>query len=911
MKPTGLGTDLPIEPGPRSGKGVTREQDLGGDSKLLARWAPGMMKAIAIAVVKVIGRKPTLRALRWEEHIRAGHTPFHRDCRVCQEAAARDRPHRKLRHPKAGVLSLDIAGPLRPERDHEAKKKKKYILVGAFTWIAPKGKATEEKAVEVPDGAPTIDPDEIFADEEGGRLPDPEVNTPDQESLHPGEELRDDSGLPHGEGGLEKKDPQEEEKKEENGGEVDEEFDIEVYRLAIPIEDRSALDAVIQLYLQLRADGFQIQQLHTDKAREFVAKGLVAWCRNRNIYKTSTSGDSPQQNGRAEKAVQYVKARIRVLLLSAGWTASSWPLACWNIHAMERLRRNQRKMAVPAFGTEVLVRKRYWKSKELEPTHEKVRYVAPIPEVHGHLLVEADGALRVTAYTMASTREPPEKEETWIAIKTEVEDREDELEVRRRIRGKTAVKKLKGEIEVDTDEDPWRRSTLREVIEKESVTIIEDEGDVAKRMHVALRMMMKELEVMAEEEEVLRTRIVSVAEFLKDSNSWDEAIMSEMRQLFHEKEALEKTTLRRLQEEKERGAMVELIPSKLVITLKPGPRRKVRIVACGNYVEFKGEELFASGADASALRMVLKAAAEGGWSMLTVDIRVAFLNAPLTTTRKDGTMTEEEIIFALKPPSLLVRLGYAEPHEAWITKKAMYGLRQSPRSWSLYRDQTMASLELHGLRLRQAASEPNLWLVENVNDEIEAMILVYVDDMMIAGKGETTERLLSKIQEIWQTSEPERISEGVTSKFLGMEISKVEDEVRATQTSFIKERLSTNFGEDWENERGATAPCGRDLMEVEEEKDVTQEEVREAQRIVGELLWLVTRTRVDLMFVTAKLAHMVLRAPTEVARLSKQVWKYLKVTKNEGLVFRAQRGEGWAGEGQSGLQALHREDRCL
>ena len=561
-------------------------------------------------------------------------------------------------------------------------------------------------------------------------------------------------------------------------------------------------------------------------------------------------------------------------------------------------------MAVPAFGTEVLVRKRYWKSKELEPTHEKVRYVAPIPEVHGHLLVEADGALRVTAYTMASTREPPEKEETWIAIKTEVEDREDELEVRRRIRGKTAVKKLKGEIEVDTDEDPWRRSTLREVIEKESVTIIEDEGDVAKRMHVALRMMMKELEVMAEEEEVLRTRIVSVAEFLKDSNSWDEAIMSEMRQLFHEKEALEKTTLRRLQEEKERGAMVELIPSKLVITLKPGPRRKVRIVACGNYVEFKGEELFASGADASALRMVLKAAAEGGWSMLTVDIRVAFLNAPLTTTRKDGTMTEEEITFALKPPSLLVRLGYAEPHEAWITKKAMYGLRQSPRSWSLYRDQTMASLELHGLRLRQAASEPNLWLVENVNDEIEAMILVYVDDMMIAGKGETTERLLSKIQEIWQTSEPERISEGVTSKFLGMEISKVEDEVRATQTSFIKERLSTNFGEDWENERGATAPCGRDLMEVEEEKDVTQEEVREAQRIVGELLWLVTRTRVDLMFVTAKLAHMVLRAPTEVARLSKQVWKYLKVTKNEGLVFRAQRGEGWAGEGQSGLQAF-------
>ena len=43
---------------------------------------------------------------------------------------------------------------------------------------------------------------------------------------------------------------------------------------------------------------------------------------------------------------------------------------------------------------------------------------------------------------MASTKEPPESEETWIAIKTEVEDREDEIEVRRRIRGKTAAKVL-------------------------------------------------------------------------------------------------------------------------------------------------------------------------------------------------------------------------------------------------------------------------------------------------------------------------------------------------------------------------------------------------------------------------------------------------------------------------------------
>jgi len=59
-----------------------------------------------------------------------------------------------------------------------------------------------------------------------------------------------------------------------------------------------------------------------------------------------------------------------------------------------------------------------------------------------------------------------------------------------------------------------------------------------------------------------------------------------------------------------------------VITLKPGPKRKIRIVACGNFLEFRGEELFAAGADASALRFTLKVTAEEKWKVLTVDIKL-------------------------------------------------------------------------------------------------------------------------------------------------------------------------------------------------------------------------------------------------------------------------------------------------
>ena len=121
----------------------------------------------------------------------------------------------------------------------------------------------------------------------------------------------------------EKREEEEPRNPEDEGHEFpeQEDFEIEVYRMAIPIESKSGpsvMDGIIQIYLQLMTDGFPIRQLHTDRAREFMAKDLERWCKNRCIYKTTTSGDAHQQNGRAERAVQAVKARIRTLLFPEG-----------------------------------------------------------------------------------------------------------------------------------------------------------------------------------------------------------------------------------------------------------------------------------------------------------------------------------------------------------------------------------------------------------------------------------------------------------------------------------------------------------------------------------------------------------------------------------------------------------------
>ena len=76
-------------------------------SQSLAAWAPGLKQLLG-KVVSMIGRsntqEPGLNKLSvaeladlksWEDHVRAGHTPYRRDCAICVSARGRDRPHHR------------------------------------------------------------------------------------------------------------------------------------------------------------------------------------------------------------------------------------------------------------------------------------------------------------------------------------------------------------------------------------------------------------------------------------------------------------------------------------------------------------------------------------------------------------------------------------------------------------------------------------------------------------------------------------------------------------------------------------------------------------------------------------------------------------------------------------------------
>lgn len=163
-----------------------------------------------------------------------------------------------------------------------------------------------------------------------------------------------------------------EEKKLEEEEQVDPE--IEVLRVGVPIPGKTkeaVMAGVVELYLQLRSDGFPIHTIPTDQGREFVNRDLRSWMASRGIRHSTNSGEDPRGNGRAERAVQEVKSRVRRLLHAASMEVTWWPIALRFAMETERMRRRDDSMkSVPCFGDRVVIRKRNWRTKLLEATHD-------------------------------------------------------------------------------------------------------------------------------------------------------------------------------------------------------------------------------------------------------------------------------------------------------------------------------------------------------------------------------------------------------------------------------------------------------------------------------------------------------------------------------------------------------------
>ena len=409
-------------------------------------------------------------------------------------------------------------------------------------------------------------------------------------------------------------------------------------------------------------------------------------------------------------------------------------------------------------------------------------------------------------------------------------------------------------------------------------------------------------------EQFLQTRTVSLEEARGELDSWKQPAEDELQALEVTTEAVERVTARDVEEWVRKGKKVIQVPGKAVLTRKSGiGKRRFRAVCCGNCVPLSElnvtkDELYAGGIDAITFRAVLAYSAQfAQWTACTLDIKTAFLNAPV----RGGGQVEgtEDPLIIVRPPFLLVQLGLLQSHHRWLVRRALYGLQTSPRDWAQHRDKILAGIRLKEAQqcaLVQSVTDESLWLLKGANQTIEALVMVYVDDMAIFGPAELLEKLVAEIQSIWTISGPNWVAPESPLNF-GMELTRQAYGWKVTQEKYLRELLLR-----YEVTGGVSSP----MLKFDEPplEDVTPTAVKDAQGITGALMWAVTRSRPDLMFVTSKMSQWCTKSPLKVKEWGLHALRYVSVNLSLGLEFRECPGPCFGSQDQL---AVPREPRYL
>ena len=98
------------------------------------------------------------------------------------------------------------------------------------------------------------------------------------------------------------------------------------------------------------------------------------------------------------------------------------------------------------------------------------------------------------------------------------------------------------------------------------------------------------------------------------------------------------------------------------------------------------------------------------------------------------------------------------------------------------------------------------------------------------------------------------------------------------------------------SDKGSSVVCPREMLEEGEPEDPESrsypEDLKTAQRLTGELLWLAQKSRPDIAFVAQWMAAHVTSRPSHVARVAHRIFKFLERSKGQLLELRPRANRG-------------------
>jgi hypothetical protein len=282
---------------------------------------------------------------------------------------------------------------------------------------------------------------------------------------------------------------------------------------------------------------------------------------------------------------------------------------------------------------------------------------------------------------------------------------------------------------------------------------------------------------------------------------------------------------------------------------------KCRLVAKGftQRANIDYSETFSPVARMNTLRIFLKLSIDCRHHRISIDFKTAFLNA---------TINEELYLDPIEgmncPPGFTYRL-----------KKAIYGLKQAGRSWSVILTEFIVMQGLH-----QCVSEPCVFKGINI------MVIVYVDDVIISTlKRETGEILIREIEKLFEIGDI-----GPVDWYLGISFDDKGDSIRMSQKDYV-DKMLLKYHVDTDHEEDT--PMSDKLKLIKDSGDELFPEF-DLKGKVGSLMYLSVCTRPDICYAVSAIARMSNHPSESVCIAVNHLFAYLNKNRDMGLMFERQ-----------------------
>ena len=233
-----------------------------------------------------------------------------------------------------------------------------------------------------------------------------------------------------------------------------------------------------------------------------------------------------------------------------------------------------------------------------------------------------------------------------------------------------------------------------------------------------------------------------------------------------------------------------------------------------------------------------------------------------------------------------VPLGCEVPEGDYVCLllKNLYGLKQAAKTWFEHlRDTLILDEALGGYGFVQSQIDPCIFFKESV------ILISWVDDCLIFGKSkEVADKVIQDLHNKFTLTE-----EGDVSAYLGVvvDINQEDDSISLTQPYLIDRIIAELGGAISEANVKSTPSVYKEILH----KDTDGPERKQSwnyRSVIGMLNYLSASTRPDILFAVHQCARFAANPKLSHERAVKRIVRYLKGTKNNGLILRPNPQDG-------------------